>query len=190
MEPQPLEELIDSIRRIHEISDNLSGNASAAMDTALAVQSSVSGLGVILERSRQKTAELLSSSEKIVEVLNFLRGLIDSTHVLGINASILAASAGKAGAGFAVVSHELRKLAKDSAASLKNIEGIVQGLESSIRTVGGEILASSEALDNQKTLLASVGGHLQGTVLGLDVIHSASGQSLETAATILQTGVS
>ncbi len=62
------------------------------------------------------------------EIDNFLEGITriaDSTNLLALNATIEAARAGESGKGFAVVAEEIRKLADQSANTVKQINSIL-----------------------------------------------------------------
>lgn len=167
--------------QIHDISRNLAGNAAAAFDKARDVQGRVDAMDRAVSASLDENRLLLGESARIREVAAFLHNIVDSTHVLGINASILAARAGTAGRGFSVVSQEIRKLAEDSARSLRTIEELVESLQERIRRLAQRNEDSGAAILGQKASLLEVAGYLQGTVLGVDVVFSVSEQSAALA---------
>jgi methyl-accepting chemotaxis protein len=185
----PLLDSLEGLRgissQIHDIAGNLAGSAQSAFQEAKEVQERVEVMGNTVEASRKETQLLLQESAKIQEVVDFLREIVESTHVLGINASILAARAGQAGKGFGVLSQELRKLADVSAQSLGNITSIVSGLQEKITRVSTRIEESGASILGQKESLLAVAGYLQGTVLGVDVIHSVSGNASSVTMDLL-----
>jgi methyl-accepting chemotaxis protein len=172
--------------QIHEISENLGGNAEAAFARAKEVQEKVQGMSGTVEASRKETQLLLQESGKVQSILELMRDIVGSTHVLGINATILAARAGPAGRAFGVLSKEIRTLAEESARSLRDIETIIAALQQSITRVSDRIEDSGSTILGQVDNLTMVAGYLQGTALGVDVIHTVSGTAAALTHDLLQ----
>ncbi len=69
------------------------------------------------------------SSQKINQASSIIASISEQTNLLALNAAIEAARAGESGRGFAVVAEEIKKLAEQSANSIKTIEQIVEELQ-------------------------------------------------------------
>lgn len=191
MSPDPdflesLEQMKLYSTQIHEISANLGGNAESAFARAKEVQEKVEGMSGTVDASRKETQLLLRESGKVQAIVELMREIVGSTHVLGINATILAARAGQAGRAFAVLSQQIRALAEDSARSLQDIETILTGLQQSITRVSDRIEDSGSTILGQMENLRVVAGYLQGTALGVDVIHTVSGTAAAVTNELLQ----
>jgi len=69
------------------------------------------------------------SSSKIGQASNIISDIAQQTNLLALNATIEAARAGNAGRGFAVVAEEIKNLAQQSALSTKEIDEVVNELQ-------------------------------------------------------------
>nr|CRH08122.1 Putative methyl-accepting chemotaxis sensory transducer [Candidatus Magnetococcus massalia] len=76
----------------------------------------------VTQQTQTTMESLKSSAQEIVKVVGLIKTIADQTNMLALNASIEAAGAGEAGAGFAVVANEVKELAKQTSDATKMIE--------------------------------------------------------------------
>ena len=81
---------------------------------------------------------------KISRVVNLIRDLANQTHVLALNASIEANGTSGEGQGFAVVAEEVRSLSEQSTAATKEIEQILEEIQTETNQVATAMEAGRE----------------------------------------------
>lgn len=94
-------------------------------------------------------SRLLSSSEKITEVVQVIAGIADQTNLLALNATIEAARAGEAGKGFAVVANEVKALATQTAKATTDITKRTQDIQHDCNEA---VIALKEIADTVKQI--------------------------------------
>ncbi|EDW22815.1 chemotaxis protein [Bacillus pumilus] len=92
-------------------------------------------LSATSEEMTLQTQQTLESSKKTSDITKMIKGISKQTSLLGLNASIEAARAGKEGAGFSVVANEVQKLSSETSRATENIENSLQGISSNIHTL-------------------------------------------------------
>ena len=114
-----LEEFTGTVRRNADHAHQASQLASGASATA---QRGGEAVGKVVTTMQEVTA----SSRRITDIVGVIDGIAFQTNILALNAAVEAARAGEQGRGFAVVAAEVRTLAQRSAASAKEIRGLIE----------------------------------------------------------------
>ncbi|MBK5538845.1 methyl-accepting chemotaxis protein [Pseudomonas sp. TH05] len=105
---------------------------------------SVDQLSQEIEQSAQSMQQLERDSNDIQSILGTIRSIAEQTNLLALNAAIEAARAGEQGRGFAVVADEVRALAKRTADSTAEIDGLLGNLAKRTSAVTQQMHASLE----------------------------------------------
>jgi len=141
-----LEEFTTTVRQNAEHAKQASTLAGAASATA-------EKGGEVVNKVVTTMQEVTTSSKKNSDIIGVIDGISFQTNILALNAAVEAARAGEQGRGFAVVASEVRNLAQRSAASAKEIRGLI---ENSVNRVEAGARLVGEAGKTMEELVASV----------------------------------
>ena len=144
-----VEEMIGNIKSVTASSEEMSGAFERLQENS---QRGIEASAAV----RKKIKEVEEESQTLDEANKTISTIASQTNLLAMNAAIEAAHAGEAGAGFAVVSDEIRKLAEDSAAQSKNIKNQIKHIRELIMHI---VSASSDA----DRIYAETGRMMEGT---------------------------
>ncbi len=126
--------------------------ADAASTKAQAVFGAATEGGAVMHEANAAMERITQSSGKISNIIG-LDDIAFQTNLLALNASVEAARAGDAGAGFAVVAVEVRRLAQSAARASSEVKALIEQSANEVR--GGSKLVS-DAADKLAGMLGAV----------------------------------
>ena len=133
----------EMLNKMEVEADKLCKLAADIGDTIKEVSSSNSQNIKELEQTADKLQQASENSkanlEKTNEIVKFIKTVSDQTKMLGLNAAIEAARADVNTNGFNVVADEIRKLADETGASVKEITGFIENLNDSTENTKANI---------------------------------------------------
>jgi twitching motility protein PilJ len=131
-----VEELASQMRQVAETATASSDSATQVLQATergrVAVQETVQDMQSIrssVQRMSKQVKALGDRSLEISQIVSTIRDIASQTNLLALNAAIEAAGAGEAGARFAVVADQVRKLAESSTGATREIADLVKVIQ-------------------------------------------------------------
>lgn len=132
-ELQQAAETMTEISRLALASNESAAKAFAtteqAQETVLGTVAGIASIRDTIRETEKRIKRLGERSQEIGGVVSLINNIAERTHILALNASMHAASAGEAGRGFAVVANEVQRLAESARAATGQIAGLVNSIQ-------------------------------------------------------------
>lgn len=100
-----------------------------AQETVLGTVGGINSIRDTIRETEKRIKRLGERSQEISGVVNLINTIAERTHILALNASMHAASAGEAGRGFAVVADEVQRLAENAREATSEISALVNNIQ-------------------------------------------------------------
>jgi methyl-accepting chemotaxis protein len=173
------------------ISELLGVNKAAVDELIAGVTASVeSG-----RQSRDQIGALEQISRRIDKIVDAINTVSIQTNMLAVNGSVEAARAGEFGKGFAVVSTDIRNLARESAENADRIKDTVKAIQDQIVAVRGDLVEIAEAATIEVEKNKQIASNLESVAKDMTVVLAGNREILAGSEEILkvtkevQTGV-
>ncbi|CAK0761891.1 methyl-accepting chemotaxis protein [Gammaproteobacteria bacterium] len=169
-----LEQLATAINKMSSTVQEVARNTASAADATQqanqqanqghqVVEDTIVAIDALAREVKGATAvihQLEQESANIGTVLDVIRGIADQTNLLALNAAIEAARAGEQGRGFAVVADEVRTLASRTQQSTREIQALIQRLQSGANQAVAAMEQGSRTAEAGMTQAARAGNAL------------------------------
>jgi methyl-accepting chemotaxis protein len=164
-----------ALKQAHASVDGLIEGVSVAMQSTQASLATVARLEVV--------------GRKIEKIIGAISLITVQTSMLAVSGAVEAARAGDSGHGFAVVSSDIRDLAREASENIEQAKDTVRGILDQLQTLRREmeqiIISTEVEVQNNRTVSAL----LQKVAVEIDALATAGKVIVERSQTILQSAV-
>jgi methyl-accepting chemotaxis protein len=193
-------EQLAKVSALSEQSNQAAGVAADATQNALtAVQGTVQGMDQLRESisdMEKRFKRLGERSQEISTAVQLINAISERTHVLALNASMQAATAGEAGRGFAVVAEEVQRLSDSSRQATATISQLVGNIQAetnetlfTVNRLIGDVVRQSELAQRAGVQMGQTQATTQQLVSLVRQIAQFSEQQAKLAASLQQSVV-
>jgi twitching motility protein PilJ len=124
-----MKRIADLAQASNVAADNAIKTTQSALSTVSATVGGINGIRETIRETEKRIKRLGERSQEISGVVNLINTIAERTHILALNASMHAASAGEAGRGFAVVADEVQRLAENARQATAQIATLVGNIQ-------------------------------------------------------------
>jgi methyl-accepting chemotaxis protein len=124
-----MNQIADLARVCNEAADNAIKTTQRALQTVNSTVGGINSTRDVIRETEKRIKRLGERSQEISGVVSLINTIAERTHILALNASMHAASAGEAGRGFAVVADEVQRLAESARQATAQIATLVNSIQ-------------------------------------------------------------
>jgi methyl-accepting chemotaxis protein len=118
------------------------------LSSVVKTREGIENVSIEVSSTAKAVNRLAESSKEIGKILTLITDFADTTHLLALNATILASQAGEHGKGFGVVARQVKELATKTSASTKEIGGLINHVQNEVAVAIESMRRSSEKVED------------------------------------------
>lgn len=124
-----MRQIAELAQTCNRAADNAIQTTQQALDIVNNTVGGINSTREIIRETEKRIKRLGERSQEISGVVGLINAIAERTHILALNASMHAASAGEAGRGFAVVADEVQRLAENARQATMQISSLVNNIQ-------------------------------------------------------------
>lgn len=158
-----MNQIADLAKVCNAAADNAIKTTQRALQTVTNTVGGINSTRDVIRETEKRIKRLGERSQEISGVVGLINTIAERTHILALNASMHAASAGEAGRGFAVVADEVQRLAESARQATAQIATLVNSIQvETADTVNTMNAAIAQVVEGSK-LAEQAGEQMQNT---------------------------
>ena len=126
---QAMNRIAELAKTCDSAADNAIKTTQQALETVTNTVSGINGIRDTIRETEKRIKRLGERSQEVSGIVSIINSIAERTHILALNASMHAASAGEAGRGFAVVANEVQRLAENAREATSQIATLVSNIQ-------------------------------------------------------------
>ncbi|SFL96091.1 methyl-accepting chemotaxis protein [Pelosinus propionicus] len=153
---------------IKGMASSLSDNITMLASTTEEISAQSEEISVLISTLAEDSLNSQVQVKNTSQVIGMIKNVAAQTNLLGLNAAIEAARVGDLGRGFSVVAEEIRKLSTNSTASIKEIDTIINMVQTDSDRIYHNLTRIKEAVSQIAAAIINVASAAQETG---DLVH-------------------
>lgn len=170
---EAMNEIANLAQTCNQTAEQAIQRTQVALETVTNTVTGINATRDTIRETEKRIKRLGERSQEISGAVNLINNIAERTHILALNASMHAASAGEAGRGFAVVADEVQRLAENARQATEQIASLVGNIQ-------------TETMDTVTTMNTVITQVVEGSRLA----EEAGQQMRETQQTTAELGAS
>ncbi len=193
-------EMESTIRQVESNAIETKKATEAVQDAATSGTEAVEHSETVIKQLQESFTATVSAmktlgqrSEEVGNILEVIDEVMDQTHLLALNAAIIAAQAGEHGKSFAVVAGEIRALAEKTSHSTREISTIIDSVQNEVQRSVSAVSSQSQLVEQSvavtretRTALNRIQDSVDPSLSMVQEIARATGEQARGAVSIVK----
>lgn len=177
---EALETALESLSAMAAMADRTDAHSARAGEIVSSAVAAVGSAREAVDALMEAMNRITESGERAEKIVDTVEEIAFQTRLLALNADVEAARAGEAGAGFAVVAREVRRLANGAA---EGVEGTAERIHATLEAVG----QGTKIAESTRQTFDALSSQTQEVNRRIDDIAAVSAEQHQAAAEIRKT---